>query len=39
MGSKSDIFGPQYQIVFQKWDSIAKEQLVAPKKMRTFAET
>ena len=33
------MFGPHYRIVYEKWDSLVKNQLTAPKKMRTFAET
>lgn len=34
-----DIFGPAYQIIYNKWDAVVKTQQNAPKKMKTFAET
>jgi len=34
-----DIFGPHYKIVYDKWDSLVKKDQIAPKKMKTFAET
>ena len=33
------MFGPHYKIVFDKWDKLRKQELTAPKKMKTFAET
>jgi hypothetical protein len=33
------MFLATYNIVYNKWDSVVKQQQTAPKKMKTFAET
>jgi hypothetical protein len=30
---------PQYEIVYSKWDAVVKQQMQAPKKMKTFSDT
>lgn len=39
VGGVSDIFLPQFEVVYSKWDSIVRQQQTAPKRMKSFGET
>lgn len=39
IANQDGMFGPHYQIVYEKWDTLVRQQQTAPKKMKTFAET